>query len=89
MGDAAQCSDADDEAQVAFLLYYLFQSSLYTPVGSGGLLYPVLDCHLLPVGKIGSATNYLFELTLVASWTVGLVIAELRVYLPRGNPCGC
>lgn len=72
--------------QVAFLLYYLLRAAFTRQWDLAAFCIPFSIATFCLVGKIGSATNYLFELTLVASWTVGLVIAELRVYLPRGNP---
>lgn len=70
------------QVSMAFLLYYILRSSSTRRWDLAAYAAPLAIGSFLLVGKIGAATNYLFELTFVAAWCTGLAFAEARVSLP-------
>ncbi|NUN97041.1 MAG: hypothetical protein HUU16_12775 [Candidatus Omnitrophica bacterium] len=64
---------------------------LLRAIGTGrwdlaALCVPFAFGTFLLVGKVGSATNYLFEMTMVACWVTGLTLAEIRHTTPTLHP---
>ncbi len=74
------------KVQAAFLLYYLVRAITTRQWDLAAICIPLSIGTFCLVGKVGAATNYMFELTLAMCWAVGLVFSELRVVFPTGNP---
>ncbi len=74
------------KVQAAFLLYYLARAIATRQWDLAALCIPLSIGTFCLVGKVGAATNYMFELTLAACWATALTFAELRVVLPEGKP---
>lgn len=72
--------------QTAFLLYYLMRAATTRQWDLAAFCIPLSIATFCLVGKVGAATNYMFELALAACWATALSFAELRLVLPKGNP---
>ena len=68
-----------------FAIYYLVRSGVTGKWDLPSLCIPFSALSLFFAGKLGSATNYLFELAFASSWAVGMTLAEARVVLPANN----
>lgn len=73
------------KVQMAFYLYYVLRAAATKQWDLAAICVPMSFLTFLLVGKVGSATNYLFELAFVAAWTTGLVLAEAREILAKGS----
>jgi hypothetical protein len=69
-----------------FAIYYLVRTSVSGKWDLPSLCIPFSALSLFFAGKLGSATNYLFELAFASSWAIGMVLAEGRFSIPQSNP---
>lgn len=68
-----------------FLLFFLVRSISTGKWDLPAICAPLSILTFFLIGKLGSATNYLYEFAFVSSWACGLIIAEVRVLLDKGN----
>jgi hypothetical protein len=71
---------------MAFMFYLIIRAALSGRWDLASCCMPLAIGTFLLSGKVGSATNYLFELTFAGAWATGLGLAELRTLLPLETP---
>jgi hypothetical protein len=68
-----------------FGLFYLFQAVVGRRWNLAAISLPFAYLTYCLVGKLGSATNYLYELAFASAWATALLLAEIKEVLPREN----
>ena len=68
-----------------FMFFFLIRSISMKRWDLPAICAPFSILTFFLIGKLGSATNYLYEFSFVSSWACGLIVAETRELVARGN----